>query len=31
MNKNKTFNNFDEILELNLISEEEKRDEWLVF
>ena len=31
MNKNKTFNNFDEILELNLISEEEKRDEWVVF
>lgn len=31
MNKKKIFNNFDEILELNLISEEEKRDEWLVF
>lgn len=31
MNKNKTFNSFDEILKLDIISEEEKRDEWLVF
>ena len=31
MNKNKIFNNFDEILELNLITEEEKINEWLVF
>ena len=31
MNKNKTFNNFDEILELNLISEEEKESYWTVF
>ena len=31
MNKNKIFNNFDEILELNIISKEEKINEWLVF
>lgn len=31
MNKKKIFNSFDEILELNLISEEEKINEWLVF
>lgn len=31
MNKKKIFTSFDEVLKLDLISEEEKRDEWLVF
>lgn len=31
MNKKKIFTSFDEVLKLDIISEEEKRDEWLVF